>query len=252
MKIAPVEFSVVLPCYNEAESIPVMLAEYEKIWPQLSAELVLVNNGSTDHTSDVMKRELANPRFAFARSVTVPVNRGYGYGVMAGLRAARGTVLSVSHADLQCPPADLFRAYSLLAQTGSRTTVIKGKRSGRSFGLALIVTNLMAVIATTVLGMWLTDINAQPKVFHRSLLELMDSPPDGFELDLYILYTAKRSGWNVETFPVIFGERAHGESKWAFSLRSRWKHIVSALRYIFSLGFGTNSSHQRVADAKQR
>src|SRR5258707_5161046 len=101
-----VRFSIVLPCYNEAENIPLMLAEYQKVWPEFSAELVLVNNGSTDHTPEVLERELA--RFAFARSVSVPVNRGYGYGVMAGLRAARGEVLGISHADMQCPPGDLF------------------------------------------------------------------------------------------------------------------------------------------------
>ena len=241
-----VKFSVVLPCYNEAENIPLVLAAYEKVWPEFPAELVLVNNGSTDNSAEVLERETA--RFFFVRSVPVPVNKGYGYGVMAGLRAARGEVLGVSHADMQCSPRDLFRAYAAL--TDSPTTLVKGKRMGRAFGPAL-VTNVMAACATSVLGMWLTDINAQPKVFHRSLLERMDRPPDGFELDLYIMYTAKAAGWQIKTIPVTFGERAHGISKWAFSLRSRRKHMQSTLRYIFSLSSET-ANHPGVPNAGQR
>ncbi len=241
-----VKFSVVLPCYNEAENIPLVLAAYEKVWPEFPAELVLVNNGSTDDTREVLERQLT--RFSFARSVLVPINKGYGYGVMAGLRAARGEVLGVSHADMQCSPRDLFRAYAALAD--SHTTLIKGERSGRAFGPA-VITTVMAVCATSVLGMWLTDINAQPKVFHRSLLERMDRSPDGFELDLYIMYTAKLSGWQIKTIPVTFGARTHGVSKWAFSLRSRRKHMESTLRYIFSLSSGT-ANRPGVPNAGQR
>ena len=241
-----VKLSVVLPCYNEAENIPLVLAAYEKVWPEFPAELVLVNNGSTDNSAEVLEREIA--RFPFARTVLVPVNRGYGYGVMAGLRAARGEVLGVSHADMQCSPRDLFRAYAALAD--SHATLIKGKRSGRAFGPALITT-VMAACATSVLGMRLTDINAQPKVFHRSLLQRMDLPPDGFELDLYIMYTAKAAGWRINTIPVTFGERAYGVSKWAFSLRSRRKHMESTLRYIFSLSSQT-ANHPGVPNADER
>lgn len=226
-------FSVVLPCYNEAQNLPLILEGYRKVWRD-SCELVLVNNGSTDNSAQVLAQELSKPENAFARSVLVPVNQGYGYGVMSGVRAAKGEVIGISHADMQCPPADLFRAYDLLA--GNENAIVKGRRAKRELS-ASVVTVGMATIATSVLMTPLTDVNAQPKVFSRSLVEHLSDPPNGFELDLYILYSARKLGWKVLELPVVFGKRAHGTSKWAFSLASRRRHMWATLKYIFRLRF---------------
>jgi glycosyltransferase involved in cell wall biosynthesis len=236
MTTAPSAFSIVLPCYNEAENLPSILKAYRDAWTDLSAELILVNNGSTDATAAVLDRELAKPENQFARSVLVPVNQGYGFGVMAGVRAAKGRVIGISHADMQCAAADLFRAYDLWARSASPKTLIKGKRARRPLGAAF-VTTVMATVASTVLLTTLTDINAQPKLFERSLLDHLTHPPNGFELDLYFLYTARKHGWTVRTIPVIFGKRLHGDSKWAFSLASRRKHIWATLKFILGLRF---------------
>jgi glycosyltransferase involved in cell wall biosynthesis len=106
--------SIVLPCYNEAESLPLLLGRYAAVWEDLPAELILVDNGSTDDTAQVLGRELARPEYAFARAVTVPANQGYGHGIFTGLQAARGEFLAFSHADMQCSPADVFAAYHRL------------------------------------------------------------------------------------------------------------------------------------------
>src|SRR3954447_10892759 len=187
MTTPPLALSIVLPCYNEAENLPSILKAYRDVWCDLPAELILVNNGSTDATAGVLERELARPESQFARSVLVPVNQGYGYGVMAGVRSARGRVIGISHADMQCDARDLFRAYKLWSESTSPHTLVKGKRARRPPGASL-TTNMMTAVASIVLMMPLTDINAQPKVFENSLVDHLISPPNGFELDLYLLY----------------------------------------------------------------
>lgn len=226
-------FSVVLPCYNEAANLSLILDGYRRVWRN-GCELILVNNGSSDNTAEFLQQELAKPENSFARSVLVPVNRGYGYGVMAGVRAAEGAVIGISHADMQCDPLDVFRAYDRLIANFGQPAVVKGRRAARGFS-ASVITAGMTAIATTVLMKRLTDINAQPKVFPRALVQYLADAPDGFELDLCILYTAKELGWPVLEIPVVFGKRMHGTSKWAFSLASRRKHIWATLKYIFAL-----------------
>jgi glycosyltransferase involved in cell wall biosynthesis len=234
----PVRFSVVLPCYNEAENIPLLLERYARVWPDEPMELILVDNGSTDHTARVMEEELARPCHSFARRVTVPVNQGYGHGIMQGLKEARGEIVGFSHADMQCSPEDVFSAYRLLkSRPGPEKAMVKGKRQNREPGPA-VVTLVMSVLSSLVLGKLLTDINAQPKVFHRSHLSRLQNPPPGFELDLYVMYKARQAGLEVLTVPVVFGRRIHGQSKWAFSLISRYRTILGTIRYIFHLGFG--------------
>jgi glycosyltransferase involved in cell wall biosynthesis len=235
----PPRFSIVLPCYNEADNLPPLLERYAHEWQaqHLPAELILVDNGSTDHTAEVLARELARPELSFARVVRVPVNRGFGHGTFTGLQAARGEIVGFSHADMQYTPKAAFDAYHCLTAAGAETTLVKGQRAQRGFSASL-VTNTMAALASLVLLMPLTDINAQPKVFHRALLARLTRPPDGFQFDLYVLYTARRAGLKVRTVPVVFGRRAHGQSKWAFSFVSRYRTIWATIVYIFKLRLG--------------
>lgn len=229
-----IAFSIVLPCYNEAENLPALLGSYRSAWRDLPAELILVDNGSTDNTSQVLEKLLKQAEFSFARTVSVAKNRGYGYGVMTGIRAAKGAVIGISHADMQCSATDLFRAYDKLLAAGADHTLVKGRRSRRGLS-ATVLTVGMTLIASAVLWQKLADINAQPKVFSGSFLPQLESPPDGFELDLYILHRARRAGLSIEEIPVVFGRRAYGISKWAYSLASRWRQILKTLRYILFL-----------------
>ena len=227
-----------LPCYNEADNLPLLLERYLRVWQDLPTELILVNNGSTDRTAEVLDRELNRPELSFARAIVVARNRGYGHGVSIGLRAARGEFVGFSHADMQCDPADVFTAYhQLVAEADPARAMVKGRRVGRRRGASL-VTNAMTLLASTVLLARLTDINAQPKVFHSSHADRLTNPPDSFEFDLYVLYRARQARLTVLTIPVEFGERAHGRSKWAFSLRSRYRMMLSTMIYIFRLRFG--------------
>ena len=113
MHSVPIRFSVILPCYKEAENLPSLLRAYAHVWEDLPAELILVNNGSTDTTAEVLDRELGEPEMAFARTVLVSENRGYGHGIISGLREARGEVVGFSHADMQ--PS---RPFSCLPEAG--------------------------------------------------------------------------------------------------------------------------------------
>lgn len=229
--------SIVLPCYNEAPGLPDLLARYAAVWQDLPAELILVDNGSTDDTAEVLARELEKPEYAFARVVTVTRNRGYGHGIHTGLLAARGEYLAWSHADLQCPPGDLFRAFEeLIRGRDPQRTLVKGRRGWRGLG-AFLLTHGMSLIASAVLLMPLVDINAQPKLFHRSHLERLEAPPDGFEYDLYVIFHALRAGLELRLLPVHFEDRAHGESKWAFSILSRYRTIFRVFAYIWKLRF---------------
>jgi glycosyltransferase involved in cell wall biosynthesis len=230
--------SIVLPCYNEADNLPLLLEGYRQVWPDFPAELILVDNGSTDHTAEVLSQALARPEYAFARSVCVAQNRGYGHGLYTGLQAARGEFVAFSHADMQCSPADVFTAYDhLLATPNPAQTLVKGRRSGRDFSANLITTG-MSMLASAILLTNLTDINAQPKVFHASHLARLTQPPDGFQFDLYLLYRVRQAGLKILTIPVVFSQRAHGQSKSAFNIFARYRTIWATIVYIFQLRLG--------------
>ncbi|MBI4634963.1 MAG: glycosyltransferase family 2 protein [Candidatus Rokubacteria bacterium] len=228
---------VSIPCYNEAESLPGLVARFAEVRPRdLHLDLVLVNNGSTDRSAAVLAEVVEREQFrTFCRVTTVPHNEGYGHGIWMGLKATNAEYLGWSHGDLQTDPADVFRAFAKLrSMPDHRGVLVKGARQRRDVGGALL-TYGMQTMAQLILRQPLRDINAQPKVFHRSLLAYVVAPPKDLSFDLYVLYVALRAGWKIETVPVSFERRRHGQSKWAVGVRSRWRHISAAVRYMIRL-----------------
>lgn len=226
--------SIVVPCYNESANLPNLIGRFEALVDaQRDWELILVDNGSTDDSALVLERELAKPGRDFVQVVTVPApNVGYGHGIVTGLHAARGSLLAWTHADGQTPPADVLRAFELLETADDpQRTFVKGRRRARPLRDTLFTAGMQAA-ALTLLGANLADINGQPKAFPRALLELADEPPTDLSLDLYFFYVAQKHGFAVRTLDVHFGEREHGESKWAFNWRSKARNIARTVKYM--------------------
>lgn len=232
-----IDKSIVVPCYNEALNLPNLIARFEDIHePGADWELVLVDNGSTDDTAAVLEAELAKPNREFVRVVTVPSpNVGYGHGIYTGLTHAKGKYLAWTHADGQTPPSDVLAAFGLLlGSKDPERTFVKGRRRGRPAKDALFTFG-MTVTAVALLREDIQDVNAQPKCFPRSLLELATDPPTDLNLDLYFYWLARKNGYEVRTFDVSFLDREHGESKWAFNWKSKYKNIKRTVDFMLDI-----------------
>ena len=81
----------------------------------------------------------------------------------------------------------------------------------------------------------LSDINGQPKMFHRSFLEKLPEPPLDFSLDLYLLFQARYHGIPILEHPVRFRRRLHGVAKGGGTLKGKWKLILRTWNYMLKL-----------------
>jgi len=225
-----VRFSLVIPCYNEAANLPLLLERCKGV-AGADTEVILVDNGSTDDSPQVLARLL--PAYPGCRSVRVEQNQGYGFGILSGLRAARGEILGWTHADMQTDPQDALRGLELFARHGAKSFV-KGRRYGRP--LADVAFTLgMSVFETLLLGKPFWDINAQPTMFTREFFATWSNPPHDFSLDLYAYYEARRQGLAVHRFPVHFGDRAHGVSHWNVNWAAKRKFIRRTVDFSLQL-----------------
>jgi polyisoprenyl-phosphate glycosyltransferase len=229
-----IKLSIVVPCYNEASSISRLLAAYDQTIKRDDIEVILVNNGSTDNTSTVLTT--LQPKYErFLSVVTVPINRGYGFGILSGLKTAQGEFIGWTHGDLQTPPEDVFKTLNIILASGSDTNLfIKGKRVGRPF-YDNIFTIGMSVFETLYFRVFLKDIFGQPNVFHRSFFETWENPPSDFSLDLYAYLKAKQSKKNITRFPVHFLARQYGTSSWNHGLISRCNFIKRNIKFSIKL-----------------
>jgi len=225
------KFSLVIPCYNEAANLPLLLDRCKDLAAQPGVEVVLVDNGSIDSTAEVLRNLL--PLYPGCRSIRVEENRGYGFGVISGLQAASGQLLGWTHADMQTDPQDVLRGLDFFEKHGD-DVFVKGRRYGRPL-IDVVFTVGMSVFETLLLAQPMWDINAQPTMFSRSFFEGWETPPDDFSLDLYAYYHAQSKGLKVHRFPVRFGERAHGVSHWNVNWAAKRKFIRRTVDFSLQL-----------------
>lgn len=225
------KLSVVIPCYNEKENIPLILKRFGELIKRKDIEVILVDNGSTDGSSQVLQELL--PEYPFARTTAVPVNQGYGYGILQGLKECRGEYIGWTHADMQTDPKDILKALHIIEKV-KEPVFVKGNRKGRPF-FDVFFTAGMSLFETCYLHKSLYDINAQPNIFPRTFYESWENPPYDFSLDLYALYMARVMRLKVIRFPVLFPERIYGESKWNTGLKAKWKFIKRTMEFSVKL-----------------
>ena len=228
------DLSLVIPCYNESPNLLRLVNAVARSIPaDVSMEVIFVDNGSTDATARIFADIL--PRHSFAVGMRVPINKGYGYGIMSGLKRATGGVVGWTHADLQTDPADVVDGYRTFRnELTEGRAVLKGRRLGRPM-VDRLFTAGMSMLASLALGCRFSDVNAQPKLFPHELIAKMDTAPADFSLDLYLLWLARQKGYAIVEHPVAYGRRAGGEAKGGGSLRLKLKLTRRTLTFIRGL-----------------
>jgi dolichyl-phosphate beta-glucosyltransferase len=212
--------SIVVPAYNEAArlvlSLPVILDYLNKTRP--TAELIVVDDGSTDDTAAVSRQALANPGSIGARVVSYAANRGKGYAVRRGLLACQAPVALFSDADLSTPITETPKLIDPIEEGeydvtfGSRALdrrligvhqPWRREQGGRVFNLI--------VRLTTGLPFW--DTQCGFKAFRMSACRpiVEAATIDRFGFDVELLYVAQLAGLRLKEIPV------------------RWDHKVGAL-----------------------
>jgi glycosyltransferase involved in cell wall biosynthesis len=231
-KSATRTISLVIPCYNESGNAEVLISraiEATKAAEQL--DIIFVDNGSKDDTYEKLEALIAGKERL--KLVQVEKNVGYGHGIKHGLKFSTGEVVGWTHADMQTDPFDAVRAIEGFPPR-SKLFISKGARFGRPIS-DRIFTFGMSVFESLLFRQRLRDINAQPTLFSREILDVVLEGPDDFSLDLFTLIVANKKGLTEYRFPVKFGPRFSGESKWNTSQSARIRFIRRTISFSLSL-----------------
>jgi dolichyl-phosphate beta-glucosyltransferase len=204
----PIRLSVVIPAYNEAARLPATLRELCAFLDGYGrrAEVIVVDDGSTDDTSDVVRRiEAEDARF---RLIRLPQNRGKGYAVRTGVVNAAGQLVLFADADAATPFAELARLESHLA-AGARVAIgsraihdratkvearIYRRIAGRIFHAVVRLYAIRGFVDTQC-GFKLFDAPVAHDLFSRMRMT-------GYSFDVEVLLMAVRAGYKVAEVPV--------------------------------------------------
>ncbi len=195
--------SVVVPAFEEADRIGDAVERLRAELPVPGGvEIVVVDDGSRDATADVARRAGAH------RVLSLPVNRGKGAAVRAGILAAEGRAVAFTDADLAYSPVQLLRLLHEVQAgfdvvIGSRrhvetTTLVRARRlrevSGRLFNLLSRVVLLPSYVDTQC-GLKAFEADAAHMLFNRARV-------DGFAFDVEVIYLTQRYGLSMREVPV--------------------------------------------------
>ncbi len=232
------KYSIVIPCYNEEKSINSLVRSCDQLLSKNNIELIFVDNGSKDFTYKNLKQSLREKKNF--KILKIKRNKGYGYGILYGLKHTKGDYLGWTHADLQTDPNDILKAIQGIEKNG-KNVFIKGRRYGRSLQENFFTFG-MSVLETLLFRKILYDINAQPTMFSRKFYKTFLNPPSDFSLDLYVFYLAHIKKQKIVRFPTYFKKRKFGSSSWNFGFLSKIKFIKRTLKYSFKLKKRSNEN----------
>ena len=218
---------IAIPCYNEGNSI-LELVEKCEATSSPYVKFLIVNNGSTDNTLTVLSQLSLPPN---VEVLHIQENRGYGFGILQGLKTLDTDFVGWTHADLQTDPSDVLL---FLPCIDDGAEFMKGLRVGRPF-LDRFFTGGMSAIVSVMFASKIRDVNAQPTIFDKRLLNYWSNPPKDFALDLYAYLIAVKMKCNIQRKRVFFGPRKWGKSHWNSNLFARIRFIKRTLKFALKL-----------------
>jgi dolichol-phosphate mannosyltransferase len=219
--------SVVIPVYNEAESLAQLQSELTKVLTDYDHELVFVDDGSNDNSLQMIHRG------SRVRILEFTKNTGQSAAIYAGLRAARGAVLVLIDSDLQNDPNDIPRLLVEIERGADLVCGFRTKRKDTWFK------RLQSKIANAVRSRFtkdgVRDTGCTLKAMRRECREAL---VPFYGMHRFIPALIKGAGYRIVEVPVQHRARQYGSSKYSFGNRA-WRATIDMIgvRWLLSRQF---------------
>jgi glycosyltransferase involved in cell wall biosynthesis len=236
----PPELSVVIPLYNEADTVPDLANRLRAALDHLgrSWEAIIIDDGSTDGSFEALRRVHA----ADGRFNIIQLRRNFGQtpAFAAGFDAARGDIVITMDADLQNDPEDIGRL--LETMEAGDYDIVSGWRQDRKEPLLLrrIPSKLGNRVMAWLTGVTLHDTGCSLKAYRT---EVVKNTKLYGNLHRFIPAVASWYGVRVAEVPVRDNARAHGTSKYGKGLSRAPRVLLDLITLRFLLHYGTRPIH---------
>ena len=238
--------SVVMPVYNEVETIEEILVRVQEV--EIDKEIILIDDMSTDGTRELLRtiadavqrgdvvvmlpnfeREL---RLGALRVLFQDRNRGKGAALRRGFDAARGEIVLVQDADLEYDPGEYPRLIEPIES--GRADVVYGSRfAGAGTHRVLYFWHSVGNKFLTLLSNMLTNLNLGDvwtcyKVFHRDAVEVLELTEPRFGVEVEMTAQLARAGLRIYEVPIDYHGRTYEQGKkitWRDGVKALWQTL---------------------------
>jgi glycosyltransferase involved in cell wall biosynthesis len=224
--------SIVIPVYNEKKSLPKIIAKVlEAPVAGLSRQIVVVDDGSTDGTSELLKKM----RVKGLKKIFLPTNKGKGAALRAGFAVTTGEIVIVQDADLEYNPQDYPVLLSPILAGSSG--VVYGSReltiNTHSYPIFFLGGKIVTLATKLLFGGKLTDVPTGYKVFDRQILMKLPLRCVRFEFCPEVTALLLQRGIPIVEVPIRYAPRTITEGK-----KIKWQDGIEAITTLLRVRIG--------------
>ena len=227
VKNSDLKISVLIPTYNEEKTIKKVINEVTKVTRKYKSEIIVINDGSTDSTSKIIKKV---PDIKVINNVK---NLGKGYSIRKGIKKAKGDVLIIQDADLEYNPQDISKLLKPLQDNSAE--VVYGSRVLKNNPISHWTFNLGGRLITFITNLLfnskITDEPTGYKLFRKSILKDINLSCRGFEFCPEVTAKIAKKGIKIYEVPISYNPRPVTEKK------IKWYDGIAAIFYLIKYRF---------------
>ena len=224
--------SIVIPVYNEKNTVLDIISKIDSLTSKLNRELIIVDDGSTDGTRDILKtlEKRSDVKLIFKEQ-----NSGKGDSLKVGFKNSKGDYVIVQDADLEYDPEDYFKL--LEAIEGKNKTVVYGSRFMGHYkdmsSLHYYGNKFLTFITNILYGVALSDMETCYKLFPGDLIRGLNLKANRFDFEPEITAKVLKSGYSIIEVPIRYYGRKHTEGK-KITWKDGFNAIYSLVKYKYN------------------
>jgi glycosyltransferase involved in cell wall biosynthesis len=217
--------SVIIPVYNERDTLERIVARVEEI--EFEKEIILVDDGSTDGTRAILER-WQQQNHPGRRIFLQPRNMGKGAALRKGIKEAKGDIVLIQDADLEYDPSEYPNL--LVPILDGKADVVYGSRfMGEGphrvlFFWHYVGNRLLTFLSNAFTNLNLTDMETCYKAFRREVIQGIDLKENRFGFEPEVTAKVAHAGVRIYEVGISYSGRDYAEGK-----KIGWKDAISAL-----------------------
>ncbi len=237
-----INLSIIIPVFNEEQYLNKLFLDLKKYFNQEDIEVIVVNDGSNDHSYKLLQKLKGNSyKFKF-KLVNLIKNFGKGYAVKQGAKVSIGKYILLQDADLELDIKDSKEIYDIISNDkgidcifGSR--YLSGKLKKHNYFINEFLGKLNTFIFNLLFGQSLTDIHCGLKVFHRNVYNKINISVNDFGLEIDIASQIIKNNYFIYEVGISYYSRTIKEGK-----KITWLDGLKSYYYLFKVRFLDNTS----------
>jgi glycosyltransferase involved in cell wall biosynthesis len=233
------KLSVVIPCYNERNTIEQIVAAVRSA-PVPSLEIIVVDDFSTDGTSELLRQKVSS---MVERIIYHQTNQGKGAALRSGFRAATGDIVIIQDADLEYDPMDYAKLIDPI-MSRSADVVFGSRFMGAQAHRVLyfwhmIGNKFLTLLSNMFTNLNLTDMEAGYKAFRREVIQSIEIEEDRFGFEPEITAKVARRGLVIYEVGISYYGRTYAEGK-----KAGWRDGLWAVYAILKYNLSSRPAHK--------